>query len=96
MSIEFGSKVRIAAKYYRYKGRGIREWRREYIEAYGLYIGYRTLANGSNVWLGDYDEQYNDWMPEEYLQTALVVLSPRTNPIYVPFDSIVVVEENRA
>ena len=52
----------------------------------GIYIGKRTLSNGIRVWEGAMEEF--SYSPSIYFGVALVVFSPRENPVYVPLDCL--------
>ena len=51
----------------------------------GVYLGQRNLSNGSTFFDSEYGWEYT---PEEHIKVALVSLSAKENPVYVPFDSI--------
>lgn len=51
----------------------------------GLYIGYRTLADGVR---DAEDEVGYTFEPKRHFRAALVVFSDRTNPVLVPLDQI--------
>lgn len=50
-----------------------------------LYIGTRTLANGTVDWSED---EGNYFKATEHIQAALVCRNARANPIYVPIDCL--------
>lgn len=46
----------------------------------GVYIGYRTLSNGTRRWYGDEGFVFT---PEEYFEAWLVVIGERLRPVFV-------------
>jgi hypothetical protein len=65
-----------------------REWvAEECLPARALYIGTRTLVKKGTFHYGDEDS--NSYLiPETRIEVALVVLHPRTKPIYVELESL--------
>ena len=55
----------------------------------GLFLGTRTLQNGHNDWEGN--EVGYVFEPQEYFRAALISPGKNRNPIYVPLDSIQVI-----
>lgn len=91
--MKLGDKVTVATVLYRREkpnltGYGcLKYWDRRTIKAReGIYIGKRTLSNGSRVWHGS--EEGFEYNPQEYLQAALVVFSERERPVLVPMDAL--------
>ncbi len=87
--IEFGSKVRITARYHRETTRtpgGYKQ--KEYIakptDAVGVYLGRRTITNGKT----ECDEDGIYWSPDKWFQVGLVCLKQNDNPIYVPLGAV--------
>ncbi len=91
MSLQLGQKVTITAKYIRrqtYFGdnRVAKFWYKVDLKPReGIYIGRRTLTNGTRVWDGG-SEMYI-YSPEEYVHAILVVFSDLHRPVLVPMDS---------
>ena len=56
----------------------------------GLFLGMRTLRNGTRYWL---DEAGYVFEPKEYIQTALISQDSTSNPFYVPLDCLEVVDK---
>lgn len=74
------------------RNRYIKEWARsddsflnQKMKKAGIFLGYRTLSNGETEYLGEDGASYS---PDNYFRAALVCLSPRENPVYVPLDAI--------
>lgn len=93
---KFGDRVACTAKLIRCRRmiNGIRDekyWKKEEFTArIGIYLGQRTLKDGLAVHTED------DWYFEttKRFPVALIVLSSRENPIYVPLDCIMPIGEN--
>ncbi len=51
----------------------------------GIFLGYRTLANGYRNY---YSEGGFSFTPKAYLRAALVAFSERHNPVLVPLEHI--------
>lgn len=66
-----------------------KEWAEEEISppVTGLYIGWRTLANG--VYMPGSFEDPSYLKADQHIRVALVVLGERSNPIYVPWSEVV-------
>lgn len=91
---KFGEKVICTAKFIRHRqkidiNRDKKYWKKEHFTARtGIYLGLRTLSDGFAVHTED------DWYFEATFEAtrifpvALVALSKRENPIYVPLDCI--------
>lgn len=50
----------------------------------GIFIGYRTLSNGT--W--EYEEGFPIWFSDSMFQAALIVTHKSRNPILVPIPSL--------
>ena len=90
--IRMGTEVLISERLVRREtpidGGTFKEWVATPIKKRGaLYIGYRTLQNGKVYWTRS-DDDDSGWRMTTTLKAALVVLNDRTNPIYVPWDSL--------
>lgn len=69
------------------RGRPFKYWKslEMKISRKGIFLGYRTLSDGYL----DYDyEEGNTFIPEKFFKVALVCLSERENPVYVPLKFI--------
>lgn len=51
----------------------------------GMFIGFRTLANGDM----EYSADGRTFHPTQYFRVALVVFDIKTNPVYVKFEDLV-------
>ena len=56
----------------------------------GIFLGYRTLQNGI-VHYGYNGDDPTTWEYTGTVRVALVCMSARTNPVYVPLDAIAAV-----
>jgi len=87
--IEFGDKVAVNAVYRRRGAASSGRWHtRKHWERVpirlriGLYIGTRTLSNGTTENMGG--EEGYVFHPSEHFKAALVVFSEREKPVLVP------------
>lgn len=67
-----------------------REWKLiERPQAQGIYLGKRTISDGYMDC--EVEEGYRSYfyVSSAYKQAALVSLSARTNPVYVPFSHLI-------
>ena len=87
-------RVVITEKYDRhckYDGRKhIKYWFKLPFKTEGVVIGFRTLTNGENH-IGEYGETY--YCAKEHFKVALIVFNQFKNPIYVPLNSIELINE---
>lgn len=94
--MKFGETVIVSATYwrrttYRMSKNGpwnitVKVWeRKEITPRLAIYLGKRTLWNGTRTWE---DEVGNVFEPEEHIKALLVCFSAHTNPVYVPVDSV--------
>lgn len=94
--IRFGQKVKATAFLRRVwesrNGKGYKFWLPVEKEINGLFIGYRTLSNGSLEWWEDIGSVYK---PINHFQAALVVPSETRNPVYVLLDSLTPTEATK-
>lgn len=68
----------------------VKYWHEQPFDGEVIYLGTRQLQNGTR----EYDSEYGCYfIPTEYIKAALVSPGPRLNPIYVPIDGLVRVEE---
>lgn len=89
--IRFGATVIFSHILTRQRNMNVREWTEMPFEGQGIFLGYRTLSNGSFSRGGaDYggepaDYGYYAW---GHFKVGLVAYSPKTNPVYVPIESL--------
>lgn len=87
---KFGEKVICTAKFIRHRqkidiNRDEKYWKKEHFTARtGIYLGLRTLSDGVAVYT-EYDLYFET---TRIFPVALVALSSRENPTYVPLDCI--------
>lgn len=64
-----------------------KEWRRSFATTLrrGIYIGWRTLANGYRSWEDGIGWSFS---PTDHLEAALVAYNPRRKPALVPFGAL--------
>ena len=87
--MKYGQRVKVKFKYMRrevyqkdYYG-DKKEWKRVKFERTCIFLGYRTLSNGTR----HYDSYAGyDYTPTKHFKAALVSPSERENPVYVPLD----------
>jgi hypothetical protein len=63
----------------------IKYWKKLSIKVTGLFIGFRTLYDGTVTWA---EYEGTTFKPESQIRAALIVPSARRNPVYVLRDSI--------
>jgi hypothetical protein len=85
--MKLGTRVTCTARYVRSRTHKHRNWYAMSMKAReGMYIGTRTLANGTAEWEGE--DEGMVFQADEYFRVALVVFSERENPVYVPLAAI--------
>lgn len=65
----------------------IKYWKSLPIKVTGIFIGFRTLYNGTVMWA---EYEGTTFKPESKIRAAIIVPSARRNPVYVLRDSILV------
>lgn len=64
-----------------------KDWKEiETSERRGVYIGWRTLANGHCIY-GGYDDQTH-FKADSYIKAAMIVCHERQRPLFVPWSEI--------
>jgi len=93
--LRYGERILVTALYkrkFRYglQAAGVEAYWETYTHrAGGIYLGQRTLANGTVSHASD----GHNFKATEYLRVALVSIGPSRNPVYVPFTAIIRVED---
>lgn len=90
--VQYGDQVLFKERYIRkstnggYKnGNKKKEWIKREFTGYGIFLGERTIANGT----AEFDSEYG-WLfsAKEYIKVALISPGPRKNVFYSPIDSL--------
>lgn len=93
--LTFGCRVRVGSTYKRRQrhttDRGwvwLKWWEAQKLEQprEGLYIGYRTLADGKSEYIGS--EEGTAFTADRHFRAALVVFGERNSPVLVPLEAI--------
>ncbi len=101
-NLPLGTKVTFDQKYHRIKkyecdenafNKRVRLWepRKACYGKPGIIIGVRNLQNGI-VYTEDGVKQFE---PKEYIKAYLVVVDLSLNPIYVPYDNVKLIEDEK-
>lgn len=85
--MKLGEKVHADAYLYRSRDGNRKYWRRIEKPVTGIYVGYRTYANGELGGGWGYDDPLY-FIPKEYFKVALIVTDPRENPIPIMYDDM--------
>lgn len=96
--MELGDKVKTTARLDRRtrsagEGRGWnrKQWERtNHEEKQGVFIGTRTLQNGTRFWESECGWC---WDKESHFEAALVVFNERQSPVHVPLDAVTKVNQ---
>ena len=88
MKLKLGDRVSSTCRLHRRKvWKGRNEWYRIPGAVVGVFVGWRTYANG----IVARDEEGNHFEADEWIKVALICQNPRHNPIPVPYDECEVI-----